>query len=378
MKIFLRRIILGTMIIIAALFMQVENAKASETVNNMPKKNVTTVSGENRMQEFMQNNATSYTKVSDEYVEGKYIYYFATKNYNNDTLYFCRAKKNGNDVKVLCKTNESDYLDDVDLKIEGHYKNTFFFTIGYYSSGSNFCYVNTNTKKFKHTKYPGVDTKISNTQYILNECSDLGEWCIGSTYYFNAKSGKYKLLAKYCDSNNVIGNNIIYLKSSYDAAYKTHKATVYKYNLKTNKTTKIKEIKKLYQVKMVKSNFLTYAETSNGELKVCSFSNKETTLKNGTYDVTKDVYAHIRRGYLDIYGQIKKNSSKKKLEYKHYRLKLSNSCKFYAIENGEKSKCDVSLFNQIHDSVIEEEEVLRMGVYFTIKNGKVTSVTITD
>ena len=320
-------------------------------------------------------SAASYIKVSNEYTVGEYTYYFARPYDNYDTLCVFRSQKNGEDKKLLCKTDRVSYEM---IDIEGHYKDTIYFTAGFASGGSTFCTFNTKTKKFNQTKYPGVGKKISNTQYILDASGYYGDWVIDSIYVFNAKTGKYKLLAKYCDTYAVFGNNVIYLKSSYDAAGKTHSATVYKYNLKTNKTTKLKKIEKIYRVCLIKSNFLTYTETMDDELKVCSFDNKVSKLGDGLYYIAKDVYAHVSDGYLDIYGQIKMNSSKKKFAYKHYRLKLSKTCRYYAVEDGRKDNGDMELFNQIHDSVSEECEGFRIGVDFTVKNGKVTSVTMSN
>ena len=315
-----------------------------------------------------------YTMISNEYTIGNYKYYFAYKGNDYDTLILFRSKKNGDNKKILCKTKNIDFEM---IDIEGHYKGTIYFTAGFASSGSRFCTFNIKTKEFKQTKYPGVGKKISDTKYILNESGYYGDWGFSSTYVFNAATGKYKLLAKYCDGFSVFGNDVIYLKSA-SASYKTHSATVYRYNLKTNRTTKLKKISKIYCPYMIKSNFMTYYAEDQGELKICSFDTKVSKLGDGNYHVLKDVYAHVSDGYLDIYGTIKKNSSTKKFSYKHYRFKLSDTCKFYAIEDGIKGGCDIELFNQIHDTVYDNQEWLFIDLDITIKNGKVTTVTMSN
>jgi hypothetical protein len=333
-----------------------------------------------------QAESSERTVLSNEYKKGNYKYYFEGKDYYGNgyytQLYLCRSKLDGTGKKELC-TMKLDDMCDVYVWISGYYKNTFYFNVGEPSDGATFCTANIKTKKCKMTGYPGVCEKISDTQYLLDDSGSYGDWVISSTYFFDAKTGKYTQLAKYCDFYYVTGNNIIYAKSSYDAAYQTHSVTLYKYNMKTQKKTKLKKIKKFYNMIVVKSNFIAYRETEDGGTpNICQTGSATTTLPDGTYTLKEDIYDYMSDGYLNIYGQLQNSSTGKNTSYKHYKFKLSKSCKFYTIAAGDKSADDkesfIDSFNRIFTSEQKNWDELRFGMEIVIKNGKITKITISD
>lgn len=322
----------------------------------------------------VQSSAATNIKISEQdYIEGKYKYYFAKPYTDSHTIYLCRSDKSGNNEKILYKATEKDTKEAEALEVDGHYKNKFYCSMGDYSSDCNLGIIDTKAKTIKRTKYPCVCEKISDTQYLLGDLSG-GDRYIGERYFYDAKKNKFKLLAKYCDASKAVGDNIIYVKSSYNAYDWTHSATVYKYNLKNGKVSKIKKFKKLWNVEMIASNFIIYSEKLNGKFKISPFDNKVNKLSDGKYRVAKVVYIHAKDGYLDIYGQVQKSSSKKVSDYTHYKVKMSRSCKLYTIDCGTKMECDKTIFNQLHEKVSGYGSKLKGE--FTVKNGMITSLTI--
>lgn len=330
-------------------------------------------------------SAEDYVKLSENYVEGKYKYYFASPSWENNELYFCRSNINGSNEKILCKGKKEDIGYAEFLEINGHYGDKFFYSMGYPSGGSYFGVVDIKNKKMKTTKYPGISEKITQSQYLLNSEGYTGDWCILPTYVFDAKKNKFKLLAQYCDRSAVFGDNVIYVKSSYQASYKVHSATVYKYNLKSGKVTKLKKLEKLYAVGLLGTNFLANTEMRSGDIKLIDFGKATTKLGDGTYSVNhlgnqkysgeNGIYkAKFSNNKLIMYGNFKKKG-KKTLNDSKYEIKLDSNCKLYNNENDGgkdvKVKYDLKEFNPVFNNM---EKGLRFE--FQIKNGKVCEINI--
>lgn len=304
-------------------------------------------------------SAANYVKLSENYVEGKYKYYFASPGWENNELYFCRSNKNGSNEKILCKGKKEDIGYAEGLEIQVHYGDKFYCSMGYPAEEDYLGIVDIKNKKMKITKYPGISEKISKTQYLLNSSNAMGDWCILPTYVFDAKKNKFKLLAQYCDRSAVFGDNVIYVKS-YEASYKEHGAIVYKYNLKTGKVTKLKKFEKLYQVVLLGTNFLANTEMRSGDIKLIDFGKATTKLADGTYSVNhlgnqkysgeNGIYkAKISNNKLIIYGNFKKKGQKT-LNDSKYEIKLDSNCKLYNIENDSgkdvKVKYDLKEFKR--------------------------------
>lgn len=335
--------------------------------------------------------AAHKVKRSEDYVEGKYKYYFESDGWEGDVIYFCRSKKDGSKAKVLCKVKSSN-LDAMDMQVDrieinGHYKNRFYCSMEYVSCGTLFGVVDTKDKTIKVTQYPGLSKKISKTKYLLNTAQNMGDWCIMPTYVFDIKKNKYTLLAEYCDISVVVENDIIYLKSSYDAASKVHSAIVFKYNLKTGKKTKLKKLDRVYIVSDILQNYLVYTDSeasySKNNLKIIDFGKATTKLADGTYSVDhlgnqkysgeNGIYkAKISNNKLIIYGNFKKG--KKSLKDAKYELEIHPECKLYHWEypdgiNGIKVTYPLESFNGVYDNFEQG-----ISFNFQVKRGKVCKI----
>ena len=327
--------------------------------------------------------AASVTKISGDYTMGNSKYYFVNSVSNESIIYFCKADKNGRNETILCKVNAREINDPEYMEINGYYENKFYYTIIHYSADSFFGYIDLKKKQIKITEYPGVDRKISNSQYILSTAGSLGAECILPVYAFDAKKNRSTLISKYCVSMRVHGNNLYFIQTTSDEIDNARSTTIGKFNLKSNKTTTLaKNLTKdllLSAVSEINKDYVAYTTASN-TFKIIEFGKgKKVVPKDGElyisvrrkYGIQKpDCYAlHIKGNTLTLYGSYKtkgKNDAKKTGMYK---FTLSPTYKIGLYEDGDIEYTNASRFNKFFD-----DKNFENGGILTVKNGKVTEI----
>lgn len=323
--------------------------------------------------------ADSWTYVGYEsYKEGKYQYYIMPKK-EKDYLY--RADKNGKNKKILGIIKTRSDFDERPI-VKGHYKNKFY--LSYVGVGYSYLGIyDTKTKKLERTDKPGIEKKISQTLYILDIGPSLGDSCPHPIYIFNAKTNKYKELGSNVEGWKLAGDDLYYINITSGEPGKVHTVDVWKYNIKSGKTKRIRSnIDNFYMIDRFNRDYIVYATDPEniGSADIIMLGGNVKKVPDGNYEVKNLSFTEATSKYVNICGKLVNTKTKKSLSARRYKLPISSSCIIEVVSN-EGGKTTTKFNSQVLKAYINnvylsnyDQEVAAYKI--SVKKGKVYKIII--